>query len=247
MKTCRILLYKNGESDPAAMGELGCYERWFERSLPPSVRLEVHRGFDAPRHPLQGYDGLLLSGSPRSLVEREPWMDDAADFVRHAADVGVPVLGVCFGHQLVGYAWGCPVRQNPQGWEAGTTTVRLTEAGRRDPLFRGLSPGGGLAVNQSHRDELGAAAEGLGVLAENDHSAVQALAVGDHVRSVQFHPEMSAAEVRRLVAFRRVALDADARARNRPERCVEELIARAADTPAAQRLLHNWLDHFAGR
>lgn len=245
----RILLYKNGESDPAAMGDLGCYECWFARALPASVRLEVHKGFDAPHRPLGGYDGLLLSGSPRSLVEREPWMDDAAAFVRHAADLGVPVLGVCFGHQLIGYAYGCQVRKNPRGWEAGTTAVRLTEAGRADPLFTGLAPGGTLPVNQSHRDEIGAIGGAGGerplrVLAENDHSAVQAVALGDHVRSVQFHPEMSAAEVRRLVAFRRAALDADAQEQRRPERRTDALIAGAADTPEAQRVLHNWLDHF---
>src|SRR4051812_20435169 len=116
----RILLYKTGQTDPSLACEIGCYERWFERVISGGVaELEVHLAFEAPERAMAGYHGIMITGSPRSLVEPEPWMDAAAEFVRSSARSGIPILGVCFGHQLVGYAFGGRVRQNPQGWEVG--------------------------------------------------------------------------------------------------------------------------------
>src|SRR5262245_9824181 len=71
----RILLYKNGETDPKLVPDIGDYEVWFGRVLGEGCSLEVHRAFERPRHRLSGYDGILLTGSPRSLVDPEPWMN----------------------------------------------------------------------------------------------------------------------------------------------------------------------------
>jgi GMP synthase (glutamine-hydrolysing) len=185
---------------------------------------------------------MVITGSPRSLVEPEPWMDDAAAFVRKADDAGVPVLGVCFGHQLVGYAYGGRVRQNPNGWEVGTVEVELTDDGARDPLFAGLGPR--LRVNQSHRDEVGLLGPTTRVLAAGAHTPHQAIAVGDHVRGVQFHPEMNAPVIQRIIAHRRMILSDDAVRRCRAGYCVDTLIAGSTDTPDAERVLVNFVEQF---
>ncbi|HZS38747.1 MAG TPA: gamma-glutamyl-gamma-aminobutyrate hydrolase family protein [Polyangia bacterium] len=236
----RLLLYKTGETDPRLVEHIGDYERWFSRVL-GDCALEIHRAFEAPRHRLAGYDGLVISGSPRSLVEPEPWMDDAAAFVRAADDAGVPVLGVCFGHQLIGYAYGGEVRKNPNGWEVGTVEVELTDEGARDALFAGLPRR--LRVNQSHRDEVGALGPRLRRLAHGAHTGNQALAAGEHVRGVQFHPEMDGAVIRHLMAHRRAILDEDATCRGRAF-CLDTLLSRAADTPDAERVLRNFVAGF---
>jgi GMP synthase (glutamine-hydrolysing) len=236
----RILLYKTGETDPRIIGEIGDYERWFRRVV-VGATFEIHRAFEAPRHPVSGYDGLVITGSPRSLVEPEPWMDDAAATVRTAAAAGVPVLGVCFGHQLLGYAYGGRVRMNPKGWEVGTTEVELTDDGGRDPLFAGLPRR--LRVNQSHRDEVWELGETTRRLASGAHTETQALAVGDNVRGVQFHPEIDGAVIKRLIAHRRTILTEDA-AQRRRAMCVDSLIAGSGDCPEAERVLHNFVDNF---
>jgi GMP synthase (glutamine-hydrolysing) len=241
----RILLYKTGETDPTLIPHIGDYERWFARVLGAGYGLEMHLAFEKPRHRLAGYDGMVITGSPRSLVEPEPWMDDAAAFVRQASDAGVPVLGVCFGHQLVGYAFGGRVRQNPNGWEIGTVDVEITDDGAGDPLFRGLPRR--LRVNQSHRDEVGELGAGTRVLAASPHTPHQAIAVGEHVRGVQFHPEMNAPVVRRIIAHRRTLLAADAERRARAGYCVDRLIAGTVDTPDAERVLVNFVEHFIRR
>ncbi len=238
----RILLYKTGQTDPLLVPHIGDYEAWFARVLGTGYTLEVHCAFDKPQHKLSGYDGMVITGSPQSLVEPAPWMDDAAAFLRRADDAGVPVLGVCFGHQLIGYAYGGRVRMNPNGWEVGTVDVALTDDGARDPLFAGLPPT--LRVNQSHRDEVETLGPTTRVLAAGAHTPHQALGVGDHVRGVQFHPEMNAPVIQRIIAHRRLMLVEDAARRCRAGYCVDTLIAGASDTPDAERVLVNFVENF---
>ena len=240
----RILLYKTGETDPRLVPHIGDYEAWFGRVFGGDATLEVHRAFDKPHHTLGGYDGMVITGSPRSLVdgEVEPWMDDAAAFVRKAADAGVPVLGVCFGHQLVGYAYGGRVRKNPNGWEVGTVGVELTDEGARDPLFAGVPRR--IFVNQSHRDEVGTLGPETKVLAAGAHTTHQAIAVGEHVRGVQFHPEMNAPVIQKIISHRRMILTDDATRLCRAGYCVDSLIAAAQNTPDAERVLRNFVEQF---
>lgn len=243
----RILLYKTGETHPVLVPAIGDYETWFSRVLGDRVSLELHFAVEKPRHKLAGYDGMVITGSPRSLVdgEVEPWMDDAAAFVRSADDAGVPVLGVCFGHQLVAYAFGGRVRQNPNGWEVGTVEVALTDEGARDPLFAGLPPR--LRVNQSHRDEVGTLGATTRVLASGAHTPNQAIAVGDHVRGVQFHPEMDAPIIKRIIDHRRLILGDDAARRCRAGYCVDTLIAGASNCPDGERVLVNFVEQFVAK
>jgi GMP synthase (glutamine-hydrolysing) len=237
----KLLLYKTGETDPQLVCDIGDYEAWFARVLGENVELELHRAFEAPHHRVSGYDGLIVSGSPRSLVSPEPWMDDAAAFVRCAADAGVAVLGVCFGHQLLGYAYGGRVRTNPNGWEVGTVEVELTCDGQSDPLFSDVPHK--LRVNQSHRDEVFDLSPSVRRLASGAHTETQSLAVGAHVRGVQFHPEMNGRVVRRIMVHRHTLLSDDFRQKQRSH-TVDELIGRAADTPDAERVLANFARHF---
>jgi GMP synthase (glutamine-hydrolysing) len=231
-----ILLYKTGETAPELVRDIGDYERWFARVLGDGVALEIHHAFSEPRHH-RFYDAMVITGSPRSLASPEPWMDDAAATVRRAAEVGVPVLGVCFGHQLIGYAFGGQVQRNPHGWEVGTVEIQLTDEGLGDPLFRGLHTR--LRVNQSHQDVVTSLGEARR-LAGGEHTSNQAIAIGAHVRGVQFHPEMDGAVVRRLIQHRRQLLHDDPQRRE----SVDDMLARTVDTPDAEAVLRNFLRHF---
>ena len=245
MQTRKILLYKNGDTHADVRRDVGSYHRWFSRLVGERAELVIHRGFELPRPDFGGFDGLILTGSASSLVEPEPWMHDAAGFVRDAAVAGLPVLGVCFGHQLVGRAWGCSVRVNPRGWEAGTHEVELTDEGSRDALFAGLPQR--VRVNQSHRDEVDVLGPGVVRLAGGEHTLNQALAVGDHVRGVQFHPEMDGVVIRRLIRHRRNILDDDAVRTGRACHGHDALLERAADTPDAARVVLNFFERFVCR
>jgi GMP synthase (glutamine-hydrolysing) len=230
-----LLLFQLGEAPEAVRRVHGHFASWYERALATS--LHGHDGRAGGRGPEpRDFAGVVITGSSASLTRPEPWMDDACDFVLRAADAGVPILGVCFGHQLIGRAFGAAVAANPRGWEIGTHAVELTDAGRRDPLFAGLGPS--LRVNLSHEDHVAPGAAELTVLAGNPHTPLQAIAVADHVRGLQFHPEITGAIVAGYIDARRPVLsglDPDV------------LLARAADCPDGPAVFANFRRHFVER
>jgi GMP synthase (glutamine-hydrolysing) len=149
-----------------------------------------------------------------------------------------PVLGVCFGHQLVAHALGGRVERNPRGREAGTGEIRLTDAGRRDPLFAGLPPV--LEVQQTHTDHVASLPDSAEVLAVNDFTPVQAFAVGDLMRCVQFHPELDAARSRSLNEGRRELLDREAPGG------AAAVLSSIRRTRHGADVLENWLHRLVG-
>lgn len=233
----RILVIQAGSCDPAVRGRFGDFPDWFARHLAPRAALTVRRPYDAPLPPLAGVDGVLVTGSAWSVLDPSPWMDETADWLLEAARVR-PVLGICFGHQLLARALGARVERHPQGREAGTVTVRLTEEGRRDPLFAGCPER--LLVQQTHEDQVSSVPMGATLLAENDFSPVQAYAVGASIRCVQFHPEMDSERSRAYGEARRARYDAQ---------CPggwAAVMASIRETPEASRILDNWATHYVG-
>src|SRR3989442_12649613 len=199
LSIARLLIVQDG-----ATHLHGDYPRWFERALGfemPMIR--AHAGerlasaLDRTRP-----QGIIVTGSPLSVIEKESWMLELGNDLLRVGARGTPVLGVCFGHQLLARAAGGDVVQNPRGREIGTVRVQLTEAGRKDVLFAWA--GGpeieGQATHVDAGDPLPPAAT---VLASNENTAAQAYRLSETVAGVQFHPELWAAAMRDLILSRR--------------------------------------------
>jgi GMP synthase (glutamine-hydrolysing) len=244
MKT--VLLLKAGEAAASVRLLVGDYDRWFQQTLGLSgYRFDIvhaHQGVKLPED-VSGYDAVMMTGSPASVTQLEPWMERAAAFMVEAAERDIPVLGVCFGHQLLAHAYGGRVVRNPLGREIGTVEVELTAQGQADPLFRGVPRR--FAVQATHEDLVPETPEGTVALAGNANTAIQALAFRPCSRGVQFHPEIQPDTMRALVQARAERLEADAVARGQSagER-VPRLLAGIAPTPYGRQILVNFLEHF---
>lgn len=145
--------------------------------------------------------GVVISGSPSSVTERAPWMLRLEAWLRDGVSRETPMLGVCFGHQILAQALGGEVRQNPAGRRLGSLSIRRVDD---DPLFEGVPLE--LHVSVSHRDHVGVAPPGVRKLATADHDDLHAFAVGPRARAVQFHPEFHADIVRGYITERRELL-----------------------------------------
>jgi GMP synthase (glutamine-hydrolysing) len=127
-------------------------------------------------------DALVLSGSDRSVTEALPWMLEEEDLLRACVGAQVPVLAVCFAHQVLGKAFGADV-------VVGRKHIGLfpiVPLGN-DAAFAGLGPA--VVVPEQHGDRLSRVPDGFLLIATSDYCEVQAIR---HSRApvygMQFHP-----------------------------------------------------------
>lgn len=120
-------------------------------------------------------DGWLITGSRHGVYEDHPWIAPLEQFIRDAFAAHVPVVGICFGHQIVAQAMGGKVERYAGGWAVGAT----------DYDFGGET----VTLNAWHRDQVVRAPEGAKVIATNDFCANAALLYDDRALTVQAHPE----------------------------------------------------------
>ena len=174
--------------------------------------VELDAGEEIP--PLDGYDALWVMGGPMDVWEEDqhPWLVAEKRAIRAAVERGLPYMGVCLGHQLLGAAMGGRVGKAAQA-EVGILDVALTEAGRRDPLFAGMAPV--FKALQWHGAEVAAAPPGATVLAQSPLCGVQAMRVGRWAYGLQYHTELTAEHGGRVEPGARLCLLARPDARRR--------------------------------
>jgi GMP synthase (glutamine-hydrolysing) len=159
------------------------------RALLPDCELVAVPAYDGetPLPDARSFGGVIVPGSIASVTERADWMLRLEEHLRGLAAGPVPLLGICFGHQILASALGGRVTVNPLGREFAIAAIRLTDAGRADPLFEGL--GDVFQASQGHYDTVAELPPGATLLAENGYG-VQGFAL-DNVRGIQFHPEIT--------------------------------------------------------
>jgi len=139
------------------------------------------RASETPAAELGSAKGLIISGGPSSVYDPESPTVDPAIF-----SLGIPVLGICYGQQLMAHLLGGEVRKGVKG-EYGLATLELDEAA--DPMFGGLA--GTQQVWMSHRDVVGRVPAGFTVAGHTGTCAVAAMAApGRAFYAVQFHLEV---------------------------------------------------------
>lgn len=166
------------------------------------VVYDVQRG-EYPQQ-LEEVDAYLMTGSKASVYDDLPWIHRLVEFVRrlHAADK--KMLGICFGHQMIAHALGGKTARSEKGWGVGRHTYTLTEAaGAFGPAGMPFS------ILVSHRDQVAELPPGAAVLASSDFCAVAMMQVGEHMLSLQGHPEFCPGYSRALMHIRRECIGAE--------------------------------------
>ncbi|WP_340645626.1 type 1 glutamine amidotransferase [Phenylobacterium sp.] len=146
----------------------------------------------------------VITGSPAGVYDPLPWIEPLKDFLRAAK--GVPMVGICFGHQIMAEAFGGKVIQSPKGWGVGLHRYEVQAAQAWMDAPR-------LTAAASHQDQVVEAPPGAIVLAASGFTPFGMLAYGDQPAiSLQLHPEFEPAYARALIEARRGTRLTDAQA-----------------------------------
>lgn len=223
-----IVLAITGDPVPEVTTKRGGFDRILAEAI--GDHPAGYRAVDVRELPLElEAAAIVISGSAANVPTREAWMLRTEEALRGYVARKVPVLGVCFGHQLLAQALGGEVEPNPLGREMSTVVVERVED---DPLLAGLDRR--FYANACHSDTVARIPLGATVLAKNDADANQVLRFAERTYGVQFHPEFDGAIMRNYVISRREALAAEGQDPDALER-------RAADTPEARKIFDNFL------
>tara|TARA_R110002074_G_scaffold165112_1_gene325137 strand:- start:4143 stop:4877 length:735 start_codon:yes stop_codon:yes gene_type:complete len=191
----KVVILKTGSTYPGLKEQFGDFEEWFVRGLSPRFDITVLNTVagELPGEPTD-WDGVVVTGSPAMVSDREPWSEDAAAWLARVVDKAVPLLGVCYGHQLLAHALGGEVGYHPGGRESGTHRVELLNSATDDPLFRGMPDS--FNAQLTHKQTVLRLPQGAILLGRNEFEPHQAFRVGECAWGVQFHPEFSDAIMR---------------------------------------------------
>jgi len=186
----RIGILQTGQSPDALRGTMGDYPSFFERLLAGrglTFRTWHVEAMDFPQS-VHDCDGWLITGSRHGAYEDHPFIPKLEDFIRTAYKERVPLVGICFGHQIIAQALGGKVERFGGGWAVGP----------QDYDFGGEK----ITMNAWHRDQVMRRPEGAEVAACNDFCENAALVYGDRAFTVQAHPEFEDAFIEGLLTHR---------------------------------------------
>jgi GMP synthase (glutamine-hydrolysing) len=230
-----FLILETGQPAPG-LRRYGGFPHWIRVAAglraDDTVVVNVERGEPLP--PREGFAGVLITGSAAMVTERRDWSERSAEWLREAAHAGLPLFGICYGHQLLAHALGGEVGYNPVGREMGTVELELHAHAGNDPLFAGLP--NAFPAQATHLQSVLRAPDGATVLARSAQDGCHAFRWGEHVWGVQFHPEFSTAHMRGYVLEKGEALAGEGR-------CPHRLARSVSAAPHARRVLRRFVRH----
>ena len=198
-----------GGATPA--GEL--YQRMLKTCAPASAEVDIlypaDPGASLPKGAaLEQYDAIAWTGSSLTVYHDDPEVTSQIEFAKAAFEAKVPSFGSCWAAQIAVVAAGGQCAKNYRGREMGfARKISLTPEGRAHPLYAGKKSVFDAFI--SHEDEATQLPPGAVLLASNDHSPVQAVAVthkGGSFWGLQYHPEYDLHELARLCYCRKKKL-----------------------------------------
>lgn len=173
---------------------------WIQKKLSSyNIDLRIIKGYEKGELDSSIDDAWIITGSAHSVYEDLEWISYLSEQLHVMEEANKPVLGICFGHQLIAHTFGGKVERNHLGWELGSCTISLTKDSENSILFKDIiSP---LDVYQSHQDVVSKLPPNAMLMAKNS-MGIQSFVYNNNFFGVQFHPEFTYDVMRKYLEIR---------------------------------------------
>ena len=185
----KAVVIKTGDTFPIISSELDDFEDWIITGLgldPEAIKVtDVAKDQGLPDP--ESISGAVIAGSHAMVTQDLDWSLAIERWLPKLVGRSIPVLGICYGHQLLARAMGGTVDFHPKGLEIGTKQIRCNTDLSSDPLFTGLPDS--FKVHVCHSQTVVTLPENSLHIAGNDFEPHHAFRIGASAWGVQFHPE----------------------------------------------------------
>jgi len=187
-----LVIIKAGPTFLSIKQNFGDFDNWvIDASYSPNEVFLVIDMIENPELPnVEWLSGVIITGSHAMVTDQEPWVLKLIDWIPQILKQNIPMLGICFGHQILAQSMGGLVSYHPGGPEIGTVPITLSPEGKQDCLL-GTMPKVFMAHTTHAQTVIRLPAEAH-LLAENSFEPHHAYRIGKNAWGVQFHPEFTA-------------------------------------------------------
>lgn len=200
-----------------------------ERQPPVVLRIvsyDVRHGeYPAP----DAHAGYVITGSRHSVYDDEPWIGVLVDFLEEVLRAERKVVGICFGHQLMAHFFGGETGPAEGGWGVGVQEHRTVST---EPWMQ--PAGERVNLLSSHKDQVRRLPDGARLIATSDFCPIGGFVMGDHVLTLQGHPEFHRDYSRDLMVMRREILGEE----------TFRLGVASLDTETDEAMVGHWMLNF---
>jgi GMP synthase (glutamine-hydrolysing) len=231
----KILILKTGGTIKSLISHKGDFEHWIISGMQVDSNdvtvIDVRNDTFLPDY--EDISGIVITGSHSMITRYHDWNERTAKWLPGAVEREIPVLGICYGHQLLAYALGGEAGDNPKGNEYGTVDINLTDDAHEDTLFKGLP--NIFKAHVTHSQSVLELPQNAKRLSSSDMDANQAFAFGNNAWGVQFHPEYDTEVVTTYITtFKDMLLE--------EKQDVNSLLDQVTETPHSLELLTRFVN-----
>jgi len=187
----KIGILQTGRSPEMLVDDFGDYDQMFTKMLGGrGFEFTTYKALDNEfPNSVQDADGWLITGSRFGAYEDHDWIPPLEELVRKIVAADLPLVGVCFGHQIIAQALGGKVEKYSGGWSIGHVEYQMHD-------------GTTLPLHAWHQDQVTEIPDGARTLGSTDFCEHAVLAYGDKILTMQPHPEFGTEFVHGLIEKR---------------------------------------------
>ncbi|WP_286237773.1 glutamine amidotransferase-related protein [Neptuniibacter halophilus] len=201
----KIGILATGITPDELLNEYGSYADMFVQLFDQAQRKFEYEVFDVREGEFPGgaeqCDGWIITGSKFNVYQNLPWMQQLKQLILEIHAANKPMIGICFGHQIIAEAFGGKVDKYPGGWGVGLHSYELRGATQ----FIKAAPTS-FTISAMHQDQVLNKPDNAQVFACSDFCQYAGLIYDDRIITFQAHPEFNVSYEEALVDLRKGAV-----------------------------------------